>query len=67
MAHLFAIRERLDAKERAIAEAAIHKMTAEQLAHWLDELSEQSVEDATTTIRELIAQIRRDAPRPAQR
>lgn len=66
MAHLFAIRERLDAKERAIAEAAIHKMTPEQLAHWLDELSEQSVEDATTTIRELIAEIRQNTPRPTQ-
>lgn len=66
MAHLVAIRERLDAKERAIAEAAIHKMTAEQLAHWLGELSEQSVEDATTTIRDLIAQIRQTAVRSPQ-
>jgi hypothetical protein len=66
MAHLFAIRERLDTKERAIAEAAVQRMTPEQLAHWLGELSEQSVEDATTTIRELIAQIRPPAPRPPQ-
>jgi hypothetical protein len=66
MAHLVAIRERLDAKERAIAEAAIQKMTSEQLAHWLAELSDQTVEDATTTIRELIAQIRQTAVRPPQ-
>ena len=66
MAHLVAIRERLDAKERAIAEAAIHRMTPEQLAHWLSELSDQSVEDATTTIRELIAQIRQSAVRSPQ-
>jgi hypothetical protein len=66
MAHLVAIRERLDAKERAIAEAAIHKMTSEQLAHWLAELSEQSVEEATTTIRELIAQIRQSTVRAPQ-
>ena len=66
MAHLFAIRERLDTKERAIAEAAIGKMTQEQLAHWLAELCTQSVEDATATIRELIAQIRPNATRPPQ-
>ena len=66
MAHLFAIRERLDVKERAIAEAAIGKMTQEQLAQWLTELCTQSVEDATATIRELIAQIRPNATRPPQ-
>ena len=66
MAHLLAIRERLDAKERAIAEAAIQRMTQEQLAHWLGELSELSIEDATTTIRELIAQIGQSVPRPSQ-
>jgi hypothetical protein len=58
MAHLVAVRERLDARERAIAEAAIHKMTSEQLGHWLGEVAALSVEDATTTIRDLIAQIR---------
>jgi hypothetical protein len=58
MAHLVAVRERLDARERAIAEAAIHRMTSEQLAHWLGELTALSVEDATRTIRDLIAQIR---------
>lgn len=62
MAHLVAIRERLDARERAIAEAAIHKMAPEQLAHWLGELSGQSVDDATTMIRDLIAQIRQNTP-----
>jgi hypothetical protein len=61
MAHLFAIRERLDAKERAIAEAAVHRMTPVQLAHWLGELSEESVEDATAAIRDLIDQIRPNA------
>lgn len=66
MAHLLAIRERLDTKERAIAEAAVHKMTPAQLAHWLAELSEQSVDDATTTVRELIADIRPSTPRPPQ-
>jgi hypothetical protein len=57
-AHLCAIRERLDPKDRAIAEAAIQRMTPAQLVHWLAELSAQSVEDATASIRELIAQIR---------
>jgi hypothetical protein len=66
MAHLVAIREQLDPKERAIAEAAIKKMTPEQLAHWLEELSAQSVEDATTTIRDLIAQIRQATRSPQQ-
>jgi hypothetical protein len=66
MAHLVAIRARLDAKELAIAEVAIQKMTPQLLAHWLGELSEQSVEDATTTVRELIAQIRPTATRPSQ-
>jgi hypothetical protein len=33
-------------------------MTPAQLVHWLAELSAQSVEDATASIRELIAQIR---------
>jgi len=63
MAHLVAIRERLDASERAIAEAAIQKMTSAQLAGWLEELCEQSVDDATTTIRNLIAQLRPNASR----
>jgi hypothetical protein len=66
MAHLVAIREQLDPKERAIAEAAIKKMTPEQLADWLEELSAQSVEDATTTIRDLIAQIRQATRSPQQ-
>ena len=66
MAHLVAIREQLDPKERAIAEAAIKKMTSEQLAHWLEELSAQSVEDATATIRDLIAQIRPATHSPQQ-
>jgi hypothetical protein len=66
MAHLVAIREKLDANERAIAEAAIQKMTSAQLAGWLDELSEQSVDEATTTIRNLIAQLRATAPRSPQ-
>jgi hypothetical protein len=66
MAHLVAIRERLDAKERAIAEAAIQRMTSEQLTHWLAELSDQSIDEATATIRDLIAQIRKATPRPSQ-
>lgn len=66
MAHVLAVAQQLDAKERAIAEAAMNRMTLAQKAHWLAELSQQSVQDAAATIRELIAQIRPAAPRSPQ-
>jgi hypothetical protein len=55
--HLYAIRERLAPKERAIAERAISRMDPPLLVHWLAELSSMSIEDATSKIRGLIAQI----------
>ncbi len=57
LAHLFAIRERLSPKERAIAENAIARMAPGTLVQWLAELSAMSVEEATTTIRTMVAQL----------
>ncbi len=57
LAHLYAIRERLSAKERAIAEHAISHMDPAAHAHWLAELSAMSVEEATTMIRTTIEQL----------
>jgi hypothetical protein len=45
LAHLCTIRERLSAKERAIAENAMARMEPAMLAHWLTELSAMSAED----------------------
>lgn len=56
-AHLYAIRERLSPKERAIAEAAISRMDPAMLAHWLAELSAMSVDDATSMIGGMVAQL----------
>ncbi len=56
-AHLYTIRERLSPKERAIAENAISRMAPGMLTHWLAELSAMSVEDATNTIRTMVAQL----------
>jgi hypothetical protein len=56
-AHLYAIRERLSPKERAIAENAISRMDPQMLAHWLAELSAMSVDEATTVIRGMLAEI----------
>ncbi|MDQ3363891.1 MAG: hypothetical protein M3680_00460 [Myxococcota bacterium] len=65
LAHLYAIRERLSAKERAIAENAIARMAPDMLARWLAQLSAMSVEDATSTIRTMVAQL--DTPRGKER
>jgi hypothetical protein len=59
--HLLAIREQLSAKERAIAENAISRMTPDVLADWLAELSALTVDEATQMLRQMIARIR--APR----
>ncbi len=65
LAHLYAIRERLSVKERAIAENAIARMAPDMLARWLAQLSAMSVEDATSTIRTMVAQL--DTPRGKER
>jgi hypothetical protein len=57
LAHLYAVRDCLAPKERAIAERAIARMDPPLLVHWLTELSSMSVADATSKIRGLIAQI----------
>jgi hypothetical protein len=57
LAHLYSIREKLSAKERAIAEHAISHMDAATHAHWLAELSAMSVDEATEMIRTMIAQL----------
>jgi hypothetical protein len=56
--HLNAIRDRLSDKERAIAENAISRMSADMLTHWLAEMSAMSVDDATRTIRDMIIKLR---------
>jgi hypothetical protein len=66
-AHLFAIRERLSPKERAIAEGAIARMEPEMLAHWLGQLSAMSLDEATTTIRAMVAQLRASNTRAQER
>lgn len=57
LAHLCTIREQLSPKERAIAENAMARMEPAMLTHWLTELSAMSVEEATTTIRTMVAQL----------
>jgi hypothetical protein len=57
LTHLCTIRERLSPKERAIAENAMARMEPAMLTHWLTELSAMSVEEATTTIRTMVAQL----------
>jgi hypothetical protein len=57
LAHLCTIRERLSPKERAIAENAMARMDPAMLTHWLTELSAMSVDEATTTIRTMVAQL----------
>ncbi len=57
LAHLCTIRERLSPKERTIAENAMARMDPAMLTHWLTELSAMSVDEATTTIRTMVAQL----------
>ncbi|MGE0401265.1 MAG: hypothetical protein AB7T06_31445 [Kofleriaceae bacterium] len=57
LAHLLAIREQLDRKERAIAEAAIARMDASTLTEWLAELAAMSVDEATALIRTMLADL----------
>jgi len=57
LAHLFAIREQLEPDERAIAENAISRMDALMQAQWLAALSEMPIEEATTVIRGMVADI----------
>ena len=59
-AHLGQIRAQLSVTECAIAENAMMRMGADTLAHWLAELSAQSVDDAVRTLRALIEQLRRE-------
>ncbi len=56
-AHLYAIRQRLSPKERAIAENAISRMDPTMLAHWLAELSAMSVDEATDVIEDMVAEV----------
>lgn len=56
--HLYQVRARLSPEERAIAENAISRMSTDVLVQWLGELSAMSVDEATRTIRQMIAQIR---------
>lgn len=53
-AHLMAILHALQPSERTIARAVVHRMNAEQRAHWLGQLSALSVEKAVELVRSMI-------------
>ncbi len=57
LAHLFAIREQLTPKERAIAESAMARMDRATNAQWLVDLSAMSITEAVTLIRGMLAEI----------
>lgn len=52
--HLMAILNALQPAERTVARAVVHRMTAEQRAHWLTELSALTVEQAVEMVRSMI-------------
>jgi hypothetical protein len=57
LAHLLAIREALTPAERTLAERVIARMAPEVRAQWLAALATKSVDDATTEIRAVLAQL----------
>lgn len=61
-AHLLAIRARLLPDESAFAEAVIARMEPAHRAQWIAALSAMSIDEATTSIRTTIAQIRAQQP-----
>jgi hypothetical protein len=61
-AHLLAVRARLLPDERAFAETVIARMAPAQRAQWLAALSVMSIDDAATSIRTTIAQLRAGTP-----
>lgn len=65
--HIFAINGRLSDQERAIAEHVIMRMGPEKLKRWAAELCAMSLEDATDTVRKLIAEIEQKRRNKAQR
>jgi hypothetical protein len=52
--HLLAILNGLQPDERKVARAVVQKMTADQRAHWLGELSLLTVENAVALVRSMI-------------
>jgi hypothetical protein len=52
--HLMAILNALQPAERTIARTVVHRMTNEQRAHWLGELSALTVEKAVELVRSMI-------------
>lgn len=65
--HIFAINGRLSDQERAIAEHVIMRMGPAKLKRWAAELCAMSLEDATDTVRKLIAEIEQKRRNKAQR
>lgn len=65
--HIFAINARLSDQERAVAEHVIMRMGPEKLKRWAAELCAMSLEDATDTVRKLIAEIEQKRRNKAQR
>jgi hypothetical protein len=63
LAHLLAIRESLTPSERTLAERVIARMAPENRAQWLAALATKSVDDATTEIRGVLAQLQNGKPR----
>lgn len=58
-AHLSAIRARLSPAEQAIAQNTISRMQPQMFADWLAALAAMSVDEATTLIRRMVADIQR--------
>lgn len=61
--HLSAIRARLSPAEQAVAQNTISRMEPQMLVDWLAALSAISVDEATTLIRSMVADIQRPADR----
>ncbi|KAB2882578.1 MAG: hypothetical protein F9K40_23405 [Kofleriaceae bacterium] len=53
-AHLMAILHALNPDERAVAKAVVKRMSNEQRAHWLAELSPLTVDQAVELVRSMI-------------
>jgi hypothetical protein len=52
--HLMAILNALKPAERTVARAVVHRLSAEQRAHWLTELSALTVDQAVEQVRSMI-------------
>jgi hypothetical protein len=53
-----AILQALEPDERKVARAVVQRMTGDQRAHWLDELSVLTVEQAVELVRSMMPPLR---------